>query len=127
MYPEDVRDELLRLSAELRDRSHQARAESARLVAKSKELVTEMACLRHAAPDSGRQERSRPQDTDPQPRPQRRTPKTQALPVPLLSHPDQARRSIGSAPRRATASAACVYISIVRLIQFCRRKQASER
>lgn len=62
MYSQDVLDEMIRLSAELKERSRQARAESARLVAKSKKLVTEMARPRHATDDPGQLERSRPQD-----------------------------------------------------------------
>lgn len=46
MYAEDAHDEILRTSAELRARLFGARAESARIVAISKRLVTEIADVR---------------------------------------------------------------------------------
>lgn len=52
MYSQDVHAGIFRLSAELRAPLIQARAESARIVAKSKKLVTEITCVssRRAAP-----------------------------------------------------------------------------
>jgi len=48
---EDVRDEILRQSAELRVQVLQTCDESARIVAKSKKLAAENTHLRHAADD----------------------------------------------------------------------------
>ena len=59
MYGGDDRDDIIRMSAELRGRSFLARAEATRINAHSKKLITESAGMRYAAHDL-RQDRSCP-------------------------------------------------------------------